>query len=141
MSFPFTTIKEWIAFVHGYQKQVVDKKDPSLVKKPEVKKTLSENKPPPSPLFKKLVYKCKWGTACFQASCIYIHPYQKEYETATYYKNNIPCKYETSFTICKNKCSQSDGRYCPFTHCAHTTNKPISTCEKPYCQKHCFLCS
>ena len=143
MSFPFSSIKEWIGFVHGYQKHIIDTHDTSQVKKPELKQTKIklEHKPPPLPLFKKLVYKCKWGSACFQSSCIYVHPYQKEYETATYYKNNIPCKYETSFTICKNKCSQSDGRYCPFTHCVHATSKPISTCTKPYCQKHCPLCS
>jgi hypothetical protein len=132
MSNPLVTIIQWIDFVHNYQKKVKEQSTtlsfiPTLSYKHIV------------PEYKKLLYKCKWGSTCFQPTCIYMHPGQKEYEKATYYKNNIACKYETRYTSCKNKCGHTDGKYCPFMHCTHMNNNKI-LCLKPRCQQHCNVC-
>jgi len=138
MTYPFVTIKNWVDFVHHYQKELLDKSDttPSIT---QCIPTLSISYRHPIPEYKKLIYKCKWGSSCFQPSCIYIHPGHKEYDNASYYKNNSYCKYETTYTSCKNKCGHIDGKYCPFTHCTHIDTKSTS-CMKTRCQRHCMLC-
>ena len=86
-----------------------------------------------------MIYKCKWGKQCSQRFCPHLHPHQRGYEQAPFYKNSMPCRYETSATSCKQKCPHDTGRYCPFRHCSHYL-KPVMFCYRFHCQAHCPDC-
>ena len=84
-------------------------------------------------------YKCKWGSSCFQTNCPHVHPFQRGYKDAPYFYHHVPCRYETQFTACKQKCGHPSGKYCPFRHCTHGT-KTVVPCNRPFCQGHCQQC-
>ena len=86
-------------------------------------------------------YKCSWGRECVDPSCGYIHPGQYGYRYAPYYESKTKCYYETETSACRLKCGQSNGRYCPFLHCSHTSMEHLSIqCPRPDCQRHCPHC-
>lgn len=122
-----TTINQWLQMVHIKQKE-------RQFKKPSPpSKTCSFYAPA------KRLYKCKWGSCCFQGQCPYVHPTQDQYPIATFYKNLTPCRYETADTICRQKCGRQNGRYCPFQHCRHVLQS-VTVCDNEDCQGHCRLC-
>ena len=113
------TINQWLQKVHLGQKERFTKIQP--------------------PLLNKRLYKCKWGSSCFQGQCQYVHPTQKYYNYATYYTNPVLCRYETANTTCRQKCVNTNGRYCPFQHCTHGSHE-VTMCSREACVGHCPKC-
>jgi hypothetical protein len=89
--------------------------------------------------FPKQKYRCKWGMYCHHSHCLYVHPYEKEYDETFFMSLQQPCKYQSESSACRLKCSSLSGRYCPFFHCLHS-NKEVIQCTSQDCQGHCPSC-